>query len=290
MLICKGACNMKYKIILMGENNTIIDDFFFQEHKHSEIITSSSRNNDIMTHLQIFEPDIIIYCINESSKKDFNRIYFLKEKLEKKGILFGVIGSKDVCKEFQKVTFDSADLMLETPISSYKIISEISTFITKKKNEKEQVNKDSENTKINEEIIKVEEQIKVNENHEEINKKQILVVDDDPIMLKLINEYLHERYSVATTISGKLALSFLEKKHVDLILLDYEMPEANGVQVLRKIRANPKTKDIPVIFLTGASSYNSIKEIISMKPQGYHLKPIDKENLLKVIMDVLGKK
>ena len=281
---------MKYKIILMGENNTIIDDFFFQEHKDIDLITSSSRNDDIITHLQIFEPDMIMYCMNEASKKDFNRIYFLKEKFEKKGILFGAIGSKDICKEFEKTTFVEADLMLVTPISSYKILSEIRTIVAKKGYEKEKLNENSDNVKENVEIKNVQEQINAIDKHEEIEKKHILVVDDDPMMLKLVNEYLYERYNVATAISGKLALSFLEKKDTDLILLDYEMPEANGVQVLRKIRSNPKTQNIPVVFLTGVSSYNSIKEIISMRPQGYHLKPIDRENLLKVIMDVLGKK
>lgn len=280
---------MKYKIILMGENNTIIDDLFFQEHKDFDIITSSSRNDDIITHLQIFEPDIIVYCMNEASKKDFNRIYFLKEKFEKKGILFGVIGSKDICKEFEKTTFVEPDIMLVTPISSYKIISELRTIIAKNSYKKEKLNENSENIR-KEEVRRAVEPINLNENQEDINKKHILVVDDDPMMLKLVNEYLYERFTVATAISGKVALSFLEKKHTDLILLDYEMPEANGVQVLRKIRANPKTKDIPVVFLTGVSSYNSIKEIISMKPQGYHLKPVNRDNLLKVIMDVLGKK
>lgn len=274
----------------MGENNTIIDDFFFQEHKDIDLITSSSRNDDIMTHLQIFEPDIIMYCMNEVSKKDFNRIYFLKEKFENKGFFFGVIGSKDICREFEKVPFNSADIMFVTPISTYKIIAEIRTFLDEHKREKESLSQNSEKKVTNEEIKTMETLIEVNETQEEINKKHILVVDDDPMMLKLVNEYLYERFTVATAISGKVALSFLEKKDTDLILLDYEMPEANGVQVLRKIRANPKTKDIPVVFLTGVSSYNSIKEIISMRPQGYHLKPINRENLLKVIMDVLGKK
>ena len=281
---------MKYKIILMGENNTIIDDFFFQEHKDIDLITSSSRNDDIMTHLQIFEPDIIMYCMNEVSKKDFNRIYFLKEKFENKGIFFGVVGSKDICREFEKVPFNSADIMFVTPISTYKIIAEIRTFLAENKVEKVSLSQNSEKKATNEEIKTMEASTSVNETQEEINKKHILVVDDDPMMLKLVNEYLYERFTVATAISGKVALSFLEKKDTDLILLDYEMPEANGVQVLRKIRSNPKTQDIPVVFLTGVSSYNSIKEIISMRPQGYHLKPIDRENLLKVIMDVLGKK
>ena len=267
---------MKYKALLIGENSAIMDDFFFHMYEDFDVMTSSNRNDDIMNHLQIFKPDILVYCMNEDSKKDFNRMYFLKEKLVKKEILFGAVGSKDVCKEFERITLDSADIMIETPISTYKLMLDIHTFISKKRNE--QIQKKEE-----------ERKEKEKENIEMMKKKHILVIDDDPMMLKLVNEQLHEKYNVATAISGKLALSFLEKKETDLILLDYEMPVDNGVEVLKKLRANPATKDIPVVFLTGVSSYAAIKEVVDMKPQGYLLKPIDSEGLLKVIMDVLGK-
>lgn len=147
--------------------------------------------------------------------------------------------------------------------------------------------------KRSEQLEKEEKQKLIEEKEEhvtEIQKKHILVIDDDPMMLKLVNEQLHERYNVATAISGKLAFTFLEKKHTDLILLDYEMPIINGGEVLKKLRENPATKDIPVVFLTGVSNRSTIQEVLAMKPQGYLLKPIDSENLFKVIMDVLGKK
>ena len=75
-----------------------------------------------------------------------------------------------------------------------------------------------------------------------------------------------------------------------MILLAYEMPIINGGEVLKKLRENPATKDIPVVFLTGVSNRSTIQEVLAMKPQGYLLKPIDSEKLFKVIMDVLGKK
>ena len=269
---------MKYKALLIGENNAIIDDFFYHMYDDFDVMTSSNRNDDIMNHLQVFKPDVLVYCMNEDSKKDFNRMYFLKEKLAKKEILFAAVGSRELCKEFERITLDSADFMIETPISTYKLMVDTHTSISRKKNEL--IQKKEEERR---------EREKENENME-IKKKHILVIDDDPMMLKLVNEQLHERYNVATAISGKLALSFLEKKQTDLILLDYEMPVDNGVEVLKKLRANPATKDIPVVFLTGVSSYGAIKEVVDMKPQGYLLKPIDSEGLLKVIMDVLGKK
>jgi response regulator RpfG family c-di-GMP phosphodiesterase len=107
-------------------------------------------------------------------------------------------------------------------------------------------------------------------------------------MLKVIKLHLHEKYDVATAISGKVALKFLETKKTDLILLDYEMPEENGVQVLEKLRLNPDTMNIPVIFLTGITDRKKIQNALVMKPQGYLLKPIDRKKLLATIDDILG--
>ena len=107
-------------------------------------------------------------------------------------------------------------------------------------------------------------------------------------MLKIIKLHLHEKYDVATAISGKVAFKFLENKTTNLILLDFEMPDENGIAVLEKLRANPATKDIPVIFLTGITDRKKIQEALVMKPQGYLLKPIDRKRLLATIESNIG--
>ena len=84
-------------------------------------------------------------------------------------------------------------------------------------------------------------------------RKHVLVVDDNSMMLKLIKEYLHETYDVATAVSGKIAMKFLERRMTNLILLDYEMPGENGPAVLEQLRANEATKDIPVFTIIGAT-------------------------------------
>lgn len=122
----------------------------------------------------------------------------------------------------------------------------------------------------------------------ETTRKHILVVDDDVRMLRLIKKYLENNYDVATAINGRVALKFLESKHTDLVLLDYEMPLDNGAAVLEKIRQNPKTKDLPVVFLTGVSSKEKIQEVLQMRPQGYLLKPINKQKLLFTIEKNIG--
>ena len=128
----------------------------------------------------------------------------------------------------------------------------------------------------------------VEEAKEEIRKKHILIVDDDSRVLRLLQSYLSGRYELATAINGKVALKFLEKKETDLVLLDYEMPTENGAAVLEKIRANEKTKDLPVVFLTGVTEKNKIREVLALKPQGYLLKPVDMEKLSSTIKGILG--
>lgn len=112
---------------------------------------------------------------------------------------------------------------------------------------------------------------------------RILVIDDNPLMLKVIKEHLHEEYDVATAVNGKVALRFLENRSVDLILLDYEMPDEDGPAVLQKLRAMDKVKDVPVIFLTGISDKKKITKALLMKPEGYLLKPIDHDKLIATI-------
>ena len=114
----------------------------------------------------------------------------------------------------------------------------------------------------------------------DLSKLNVLVIDDDPMMLKIVKDHLHDKYDVATAVSGKGAYKFLEKKTTDIILLDYEMPGENCPAVLQNLRENPEVASIPVIFLTGVADRDKIREVLSLKPQGYLLKPIDKEKLL----------
>ena len=76
--------------------------------------------------------------------------------------------------------------------------------------------------------------------------------------------------------------------HQDMVLLDYEMPNENGAEVLAKIRENANTANLPVVFLTGVTEKKKILEVLAMKPQGYLTKPIDMEKLSSTIKGVLG--
>lgn len=118
-------------------------------------------------------------------------------------------------------------------------------------------------------------------------KKHILIIDDSPVMLRALQGILHNNYHVATATSGRIALQYLRKKTVDLILLDYEMPLEDGPVVMKKLRSNPETSSIPIIFLTGVQDSTFVQRALSLKPEGYLLKPVNTATLMQRIQEIL---
>jgi putative two-component system response regulator len=111
----------------------------------------------------------------------------------------------------------------------------------------------------------------------------IFIVDDNPTYLNLGKIILEEKYSVVTIPSaGKLLLA-LKKRAPDLILLDVEMPETSGYEVIKKIKADPKTAEIPVIFLTGKNEPENELLGLSLGAVDYITKPFSPPLLLKRI-------
>ncbi len=90
----------------------------------------------------------------------------------------------------------------------------------------------------------------------------LLLVDDDPLYLKMVRGWLSEKYLITVVKSGVQALAYLEGHTADLILLDYDMPGKSGSQVFEQIRQNPATAGIPVIFLTGRSDRESVERVM----------------------------
>jgi len=82
------------------------------------------------------------------------------------------------------------------------------------------------------------------------NPGKVLVVDDDPINLQLLGQILNDRYQLSFATSGAKALEVAGKVRPDLILLDIMMPGMDGYETCRRLKADPQTSGIPVIFVT----------------------------------------
>ncbi len=103
--------------------------------------------------------------------------------------------------------------------------------------------------------------------------KHILVVDDSKTNLAIAKQELSEEYQVTPVISGFQALQFLEKRSTDLILLDINMPEMDGKETLRKVKANPLWAKIPIIFLTADSTPETESECLALGADDFIAKP-----------------
>ena len=104
-------------------------------------------------------------------------------------------------------------------------------------------------------------------------KKVILVVDDDKANLMIAQKLLIEEYRVAAVNSGQLAIHYLGKNTPDLILLDIQMPEMDGFEVMRRIQQNSEWCRIPVIFLTADRSEKTEEACFKMGAVDYIGKP-----------------
>ncbi len=107
------------------------------------------------------------------------------------------------------------------------------------------------------------------EAHQDLENALILIVDDTPKNIQLLGRVLKNfNANVAVATNGMQALSFLEKRIPDLIMLDIMMPEIDGYETCRRMKANPATADIPVIFL-------SAKTEIDDKVRGFEVGGVD---------------
>ena len=113
-----------------------------------------------------------------------------------------------------------------------------------------------------------------------MNEKKILIVDDDPVTLKMLEKILLSAgYWVAKATNGKEALYIADDFLPDLIILDIMMPVMDGTEAMEKLEKNPRTKNIPVLFLTSLISKND--ELgKSAKNRRFLAKPIDRDKML----------
>ncbi|MBR1771096.1 MAG: response regulator [Lachnospiraceae bacterium] len=259
----------KKKVLLLGDNGTIMDDIFIRLRDTYTLMSSSIRYEDMENHMFFFQPDAMILCIGQKEEQNMQKIITLKRKLTREYIAFGIIGSPEECERFQRMSMNMADIVMPRPIKMETIKEMINDFLQESEFFK---NESSYMTTAAAE----EAGITLNGN----TRKHVLVIDDDPMMLKIVKDHLHDNYDVATAPSGKIAYKFLEKKHTDIILLDYQMPDEDGPTVLKNLRKQFDMSKTPVLFLTGVADREKIREALALKPQGYLLKPIDKEKLL----------
>jgi DNA-binding response OmpR family regulator len=111
--------------------------------------------------------------------------------------------------------------------------------------------------------------------------KKILVIDDEEIIRKFLKIHLVKNgFEVKEAADGEQAIEQLKKDNFDLIISDIIMPKKNGLEVLQEVRSNPKTRDIPVIFLTAKNQDSDVFKGYELGATYYITKPFTKSQLL----------
>jgi DNA-binding response OmpR family regulator len=118
--------------------------------------------------------------------------------------------------------------------------------------------------------------------------KRILVVDDDENILSLERTILEQKgFDVTTAAGGAEALQLLGERTFDLVLLDVMMPEIDGFTVCRRIKEDPKTRELPVIFLTAKGGGEALAEGFESGAVMYINKPFTANKLLTIVNTML---
>lgn len=106
------------------------------------------------------------------------------------------------------------------------------------------------------------------------SKATILAVDDTLANIEVVKGVLSQDYVVQVALKGEVALKIVDKHKPDLILLDIMMPEMDGFEVCQVLKANPETRDIPIIFLTAKSQEEDETKGLALGAVDYITKPI----------------
>jgi cyclic di-GMP phosphodiesterase len=118
---------------------------------------------------------------------------------------------------------------------------------------------------------------------------RILCVDDEDFTLDLLDTLLSSQgYEVTTALNGKIGLDILDKKNIDLVLLDINMPLMNGYETCQKIKANPQSSHIPVIMITSMDSRDSKIKGIEAGADEFLAKPLDHAELILRVKNILS--
>ena len=113
--------------------------------------------------------------------------------------------------------------------------------------------------------------------------KTILAIDDDPVTLKILSNFLIPAYDIITSRSAADATIKMSKKLPDLILLDIDMPDISGFEFLHTIKKNPRFMRIPVLIVSGHSGDEFVSHAEKYGASGLIAKPIDKEDFFQKI-------
>lgn len=122
-------------------------------------------------------------------------------------------------------------------------------------------------------------------------EKSILIIDDDEVIIKTLRPaLLSHGYAVLTSENGEDGLQIARIQKPDLVLLDVLLPGIKGREVCQKLKENPQTCDIPVVFMTAKDSLEDVQAEKEVGAVDHITKPVDVQVLIETIQKILASK
>lgn len=120
--------------------------------------------------------------------------------------------------------------------------------------------------------------------------KKILFIEDEFDLQKSVGEFLKEKgYKVIHALDGEIGLKLAKEENPDLILLDIILPKINGFEVLKKLKGEEETKDIPIIVLTNLENPQDIEKSLTLGAKTYLVKSdYELEDILEKIEQTIS--
>jgi len=229
--------------------------------------------------LKMLEPDLIIVSMSDNGGDPEDIFFLLGVDAFNTPVI--AIGSTGIQTRLIKAGYlpKKHIIFMQAPVKLDSLVTCVNDSF------KEYEQKEDEKAKANK--LKFYERPKEDKKPKEDNRKRILVVDDDPTMLRIMQNMLSKRYIVSVASSSSQAMMALSKVRPDLILLDYDMPVVDGKMTLEMLRSEEDTKDIPVVFLTGLSDQDHVGNVLSLQPEGYILKPPSEAKIFSRLENIL---
>ena len=229
------------------------------------------------------EPDVVVMLISELDKPNEAILENLKMEHDKTAVLCAGMSLEK--KAIPEYLMTEQFEYLERPYTDEVLIQKIAYAFERKAHLEEVPEKKKKEGNTSKEVP---QKAKGKELQQGSGKKSILLVDDSGVHLRMMKGLLEEQYDITMTTSGLKAITMVQEKQPDLILLDYDMPMYDGRETMMKLRESEVSKDIPIVFVTAVNDREHIKAVLAQRPTGYLLKPIDRERLFKTIKEIIG--
>ena len=118
---------------------------------------------------------------------------------------------------------------------------------------------------------------------------KVLVADDIPMIRKLVEYHLKQiGFDISNAADGVEALMLASNFRYDLILLDIMMPEMDGLEVLRRLRADSLNKNTPIIMMTAYGDSESVKRAVDLGASDFIVKPVEQISFRRKVLDALN--